>query len=323
MFIKFTSFVICLALSAGLSAQAVANAVLNQTTVETGDTFNLRILLHSAPAEPLKVDFSAWAPFITTQNIVSESKWSRTGSRWQRQYTLIVFDSAQLLLPSLQVLLRSGQKVPTNPVELIVKPTPAGTEVSDAENIRDIMREPTHWLDYWPWAAGGVVVLTLLFFFSRKKPQSVQVVALPPPVVQAPPHEATLQQLAHLEQQKPWKNGQTDQFYADLSMIMRTYLERRFNVPALESTTREILPLLKQTDFPDQQSKTLQAILYQSDMAKFAAQPPTEQFHEKNLLNAREIVLASSSSNAIQRYRNPQVKSSVDPPQPSSTYKPL
>ena len=294
MFYKITLFLFCMVFTAGLSAQAVANAVLNKTTVETGDTFTLRILVHNAPAEPLKVDFTAWAPLVTTENIVSESAWSRTGRRWQREYTLLVFDSAQLALPSLGVILRNGDKLPTNTVELTVKPTPAGSEVSDAEPIRDIAREPTHWTDYWPWAAGALAVIFLLYFFRRKKPQLVQVAVAAPPPPQVPPHEITLQQLAALEQQKPWKNGRTDQFYADLSMILRTYLERRFQVPALESTTKEIMPLLKKTDFPDQQSKILQEVLYQSDMAKFAQQPPSEQAHEKNLHNARKVVMASS-----------------------------
>lgn len=294
MIYKITLFLFCLALSTGLSAQAVANAVLNKTIVETGDTFTLRILVHNAPAEPLKVDFTSWAPFVTTENIVSESQWSRTGRRWQREYTLLVFDSAQLALPSLNVILRNGEKLPTNTVNLTVNPTPAGAEVSEAETIRDISREPTRWTDYWPWAAGGLVVLLLHYFFGRKKPKPVQVAIAAPPPPQAPPHEITLQQLAALEQQKPWKNGKTDQFYADLSMIIRTYLERRFQVPALESTTKEIMPLLKKTDFPDQQSKILQEVLYQSDMAKFAQSPPSEQAHEKNLHNARKVVMASS-----------------------------
>jgi hypothetical protein len=291
---KITLFVLCLAIAAGLSAQAVANAVLNKTMVETGDTFTLRILVHNAPAEPLKVNFAAWAPFITTENILAESKWSRTGRRWQREYTLLVFDSAQLSLPSLDVILRNGEKILTNSVQLTVSPTPAGTEVSDAETIRDIVREPTLWTDYWPWAAGALAAMFLLYFFRKKKPQPMPVAVAAPPPPQAPPHEITLQQLAALEQQKPWKNGRTDQFYAELSMILRTYLERRFQIPALESTTREILPLLKTTDFPDQQSKTLQEVLYQSDMAKFAQQPPSEQAHEKNLHNARKVVMASS-----------------------------
>ena len=269
----------------------------------------MRVLLNGVRAEPLKVDFKSWYPFLSPENILSESPWSRAGNRWQRQYTLVAFDSAQLELPPLTIRMRTGDTLLTNPVEISVRPTPTGKEVSDAEHLRDIVREPTLWTDYWPWAAGAVVLLVLVLWFFRKKPQPIQQVVHAP--VQAPAHEITLQQLAVLEQQQPWKHGKTEQFYAELSMIIRGYLERRFNIPALESTTREILPLLKKTDFQQKQSETLRDLLQQSDMAKFAQTPPPDQLHEKNLVKARQIVMVSAQSSVNQK---------VTPPAPDKPY---
>ena len=303
MSLKFTLFASCLAFSASLSAQAVANAVLEKSTVETGDTFTLRVLLNNVRAEPLKVDFAAWKSFLPSENILAESPWSRIGNRWQRHYTLVAFDSARQELPPLIVRMRTGDTLLTNPVELSVRPTLAGKDISDAEDIRNIVREPTLWTDYWPWAAAALALTGLSVWFFRKKPQPVQ--QLVPIPVQAPPHEATLQQLAVLEQQKPWKHGKTEQFYADLSMIIREYLERRFNIPALESTTREILPMLQKTDFQETQREALRDLLQQSDMVKFAQKTPAEQVHEKNLIKARQIVMTSAQSPVHQRVTSP------------------
>ena len=303
MSLKHTLFACCLAFSAGLSAQAVANAVLEKSTVETGDTFTLRVLLNNLRVEPLKVDFKSWYPFLPPENILAETPWSRAGNRWQRQYTLVSFDSARLELPPLTIRMRTGDTLLTNPVEISVRPTPSGKEVSDAETIRDIVREPTFWTDYWPWAVGAAGLVALFLWFFRKKPQPVQ--QFVPAPVQAPVHEITLQQLAVLEQQQPWKHGKTEQFNAELSMIIRGYLERRFHIPALESTTKEILPMLKKTDFQAQQSETLRELLAQSDLAKFAQTPPPDQLHEKNLLKARQIVMASAQS-AVKQVQSPE-----------------
>jgi hypothetical protein len=115
----------------------------------------------------------------------------------------------------------------------------------------------------------------------------------PPPV---PPHQVALQKLTILEQKQLWKHGGVEQFYAELSLIMREYLENRFRIPALESTTREILPLLQNTGFPENLKNVLREILHESDMTKFAKHPPPEQFHEKALNMARQLILSITQS---------------------------
>lgn len=212
-----------------------------------------------------------------------------------RRYTLIAFDSATLELPPLTVHLRSGDELLTNPMQITVWPTPAIADVNDAEPIRDILREPILWVDYWPWAASVLVCLMFAKWFFRKKPAPVAAIQQPsPPAI--PAHERAMQQLAVLGQQKLWKQGRLEQFYTELSMIMREYLEKRFNVPALESTTREILPMLKKTNFPPNLTGSLHEILQEADMAKFAQNPPPDHFHEKALDDARHLVAATSNA---------------------------
>lgn len=280
-------------LAVGLAAQRSANAVLDRNKVETGDTFSLRILVNGSVAAPQKVDFSSWKEVLPAENIRVTSDWTQVGKRWQRQYTLVAFDSAQLVLPPVLVQIRPGDTMLTNPVEISVWPTRTGSDVSDADGIRDIQREQGHWTDYWPWAAGGALLLAVVFWMFRKKPAPAPI---PQPVsIPIPTHEITLQQLTTLEQKKPWKHGQTEQYYASLSMILREYLERRFHIPAMESTTREILPMLQKTDFPVQQKETLQDILHQSDLMKYAQITPSDSYHERALIKARQLVMASSS----------------------------
>ena len=296
MKIKYGIIALCLAFVANVAAQPGANVVLDKTRVETGDTFTIRVLVAGVNAEPRKVEFSPWQPFLPPENILSESAWSRSGSRWLRQYTLVAFDSATLELPPLTVHLRSGEQVLTNPLQITVWPTPATADVNDAEPIRDILREPTLWTDYWPWAVGALVFLIFAKWFFKKKPVPVAAIQAPPPPG-IPAHERALQQLAVLGQQKLWKQGRLEQFYTELSMVVREYLENRFKIPALESTTREILPMLKKTDFPQNLSGSLHEILQEADMAKYAQNPPPDHFHEKALDHARHLVTATSNSN--------------------------
>jgi hypothetical protein len=279
----------------GAAAQGSVNVVFDKNTVEAGDTFVLRVMVANVSAEPSKVDFSTWKELLPEENILSQSRWVRTGGRWVRQFTLIAFDSASLQLPPLKVFLRSGEAVASNPLVITIKPTYATADVSTAEPIRDIHREPPLWADFWPYAVGAIFLFGLIYWFSkRKKPKPAPIVPTSPPTPMIPPHERALRQLAILEKQKLWKQGKLEQFYAELSLIVREYLENRFSVSALESTTREIVPMLKSKGFPENLKDTLHQILHVADMAKYAQNPPPEEFHEKALDEARRLVKATS-----------------------------
>ncbi len=276
-------------------AQTSASAILNRPVVETGDTFTLRVLVGGTQVEPKKVDFAAWyATSFSPENVLSQSAWSRSGGRWVQEFTLITFDSATLRLPPLTVRLHLRDSVLTNPLELAVRPTSAKADVRTAETIRDIRREPVHWTDYWLEALCVALFVSLVvWYFRRKKTPPPVLPSTPPPPPPTPVHELILEQLAALERQKLWKQGQVVQFYAELSLIVRTYLERRFGVAALESTTREILPMLKNTDFPSGQSEALRNLLQEADMAKYADRLPPEQSCENAIAAARRLVIAT------------------------------
>lgn len=280
-------------------AQTAASAVFDRAVVETGDTFTLRVLVGGTQVEPKKVDFGAWyAAAFSPENVLSRSAWSRSGERWVQQFTLIVFDSARLRLPPLLVRLHLGDSVLTNPLELVVRPTPAHADISSADPIRPILREPPHWTDYWLEALSATLFTALVLWYFRRKKTLPPAPAPPQPEPLQPPkpplHEQVLGRLAILERQKLWKKGHVAQFYAELSLVVRDYLEQRFGVAALESTTRHILPMLKNTGFPAAQHEALRHLLHEADMAKYADHLPSEQTCEHAIAAARRLVIATA-----------------------------
>jgi hypothetical protein len=286
---------LCCAVQA--QAQMTANATLAPAHVETGDTFTMRVMVSGTNVEPREVNFHTWAAVPAAPEVLSHSGWRKSGPQWVQQFTLIAFDSATLSLPPVTVKFHLGDSVRTNALQLLVTPTQATPDLAAMDTVRDIRREGDDWTDYWPVA---VVLLVLLiagrWYLLRKKPKP-QPVAAPVAVQPAVPvHEQTLAKLKALEHQKPWQKGQIKEYYVDLSMIMREYLERRFNIPALESTTREILSLLKTTSFPEQLQPTIRDMLMQADLAKYAQGRPPDAFHEKALQNARLMVHQTTSN---------------------------
>ncbi len=295
----FLRYGCCLGILLGLGwplragAQIQANAAFDRSGIEAGDTFSLRVLVSGARVAPKRVSFAAWNHQLPPENILSRSEWSRSGAQWVQRFTLITFDSATLDLPPLTVQLHLEDTVQTNPLQLQVGASHTRAELRDADGIRDIRREPTQWYDYWPWALGALVVVFLAARYLRRKrkrpkPAVVPLAPLAPP---APPaHVVALEKLDALEQRQLWQNDQLSEYYAGISLIVREFLEHRYAIPALESTTREIETLLNNTPFPDKQKAPLNHLLQQSDLVKYAEIPPPKSYHEQAMEKARTLV---------------------------------
>lgn len=281
------------AAACNVAAQGTAYASLQPDRVETGDTTSLFVLVSGVNAQPEEVNFGSWASVFPAANIIGRSGWKHSGDQWAQRFTLISFDSATLELPPLTVKPAIGDPMKTNALRLTVFPTPGSAETADMEKIRDIRRESVLWTDHWPWAAGALVLMTLLIWWMRKtrkkpRPAAIMQPAAAPPV---PPHERALQQLIELKSRQLWKSGQVKEHYAELSLILREYLETRFDIPALESTTIEILKILSEKDFPKNLNVKINEILSGSDLVKYARSQPGDNYPEKILEQTRELVV--------------------------------
>lgn len=283
-------FFLCLTTVRGQNA----SLTLEPRRIEPGDTATLRIMVSGVSAQPESVDFSPWKDLLPPENILSRAGWQRNGTVWLYRCTVIAFDSAILQLPPVAVRLHLGKSLETNAVQWQVVPKAISGDVSGMAPMRDLHREPVRWTDYWPWAAGALAILLLIVWRMRRRRKKTPVraapVAAPPPVREIPAQELALQKIDVLARQRLWEKGELKTHYVELSLLLREYLEKRYRISALESTTREILQLLKSTDFPLNLTASLRELLEQADLTKYARTPPPPEYHEKSLQNARDLV---------------------------------
>jgi len=102
----------------------------------------------------------------------------------------------------------------------------------------------------------------------------------------APPkaHEVALEKLQLLRAKELWQQGKIKEYQSELTYIVREYLEERFEIQALESTTVEIVQELEQKDITEEHKTELTDMFRMADMVKFAkATPPVEV--QSTLLN--------------------------------------
>lgn len=142
---------------------------------------------------------------------------------------------------------------------LHVQSTLSETNATQLSDIKDIIKPPLRLSPkLWVPLLILLIVLIAVLLISRflNKPRTILQIAPP-----EPPHVIARRALEALRS-KPWK---PEPFFTELSLIVRTYLENRFELNAPESTTEE----LSRTLSPEHKQQ-LMPFFEQSDLVKFA-----------------------------------------------------
>lgn len=132
-----------------------------------------------------------------------------------------------------------------------------------------IFKELTHYLKWGLLIllAAFAVVFAVYALIKHKRNEPIFVKPKP----QEPAHVVALRQLDQLKEQKLWQRGLVKEYYSSLTDIARGYLNGRFGLQAMESTTSEIMQMTKDVPEIDKDlRKNLQDLLERADFVKFA-----------------------------------------------------
>lgn len=215
----------------------------------------------------------------------------------EQQFVLTSFEAGEYEIPAITIdfeengLIKSASAIA--PLPLKVSSIPVNPERDTLRPIKDINREEVRISDFiFP----VVIVLTLLallgfsiYYLLRRKRNQLPAVTLPPPPP-PPAHETALQKLLELEQSDWLDQGEVNAFQTRLTYILREYLEGRYNIHALESTTDDILESLRQIEIRDEWRVQLRQMLQTADLVKFAKAEPPLSFHVEALYSVKTFV---------------------------------
>ena len=109
------------------------------------------------------------------------------------------------------------------------------------------------------------------------------------------PHDEAYKALAVLHYSDLLKRGEIKLYFLRLSEIIRQYLERRFQIHALEWTTQELLVVLKDQIGNDKR-KLIEPFLLTCDLVKFAKYVPQPIEIQEQIRQAKHIVDITKAS---------------------------
>jgi len=294
----FITFFFAVITLVSISAQTIqVNAQFDSTAILIGDQIKLRIEMERQ--HDVRVQFPVWTDAISNNIEIIEiypldSIQTADGRVRLIQDILVTsFDSGRHVLQPIRFPFSTADgivdTIATRQMYLDVSTVPL-YENQDIADIKPIYKLPIGWADILPWLLylGAFLLVAALVGFAiyafirwrNNKPIFI------PSKPAEPPHIIALRELDKLRSEKLWQNNRTKDYYTRLSDVVRTYIEGRFGVMAMEMTSDEIIADLKNTGFEDNNLVSrLNKLFTTSDLVKFAKAEPLPDENETSMLD--------------------------------------
>ncbi len=231
----------------------------------------------------------------------------------EKKYLLTSFDSGSYVIPQQEILI-SNKKYVTDSLLINVATVKVDTTKQGLYEIKSIKSEPKTFDDYkhlW-WILIPVLLLIagILYVIFRKKKEKII------PKVHVAPIQEAMQRLVELDGKKLLQQNKIKIYYSELTDIVRTYIEKDIKIPALESTTNELIETI--TDFNESSKlgiskatiQQLKQVLQSADLVKFAKSKPIVE----EIKNDRTIIehILKDTEGAVHKKRVQEAEATQD-----------
>jgi len=270
-----------------------ATLVTDTTEIHVGDLLTARLSVrHAADAAVRWPDSLDLGPFEVSSFRPNPPVVEGDEAQTTAVLTITAFELGELEIPSIELTLVDGaggeSTVATNPVVVGVTSVglDEGGDIRDVKGPRSIAR---NWLLLWPWAAALAILAILVAWVVRRRRARVAPSSRPvePP---KPAHEVAYEALSRLESSSLLERGEIKRYHIAVSQIIRTYIEGRFRVRALELITPEIVAGLVAAGIQPELRAEVQGFLEACDLVKFARHRPGAEECRSLLALARRLV---------------------------------
>jgi len=277
---KFKLYILFFLITSTLFAQKVTTSI-DSTKKKIGAEFKLT--LKASVNKTDKVVFSKAKNFGALEVIESyKIDTIKSNDKYVliKKYGLTQFDSGKYTIPRIQILI-NGKPSFSDSLKVEVADIKVDTLKQKMYEIKDIIPVETS-SDWWKYFLGILLLFGLGFLAfwllkkHYKKPEKVEEIVYKSPIEKA---TSLLQQL---ERKELIQRGEIKSYYSELTDIARTYIEEEIHIPAMESTTSELIVSLrnvsknKKLKLSKESLENLEKVLMQADLVKFAKVKPLD-----------------------------------------------
>ncbi|QBZ97045.1 protein BatD [Flavobacterium sangjuense] len=303
---KFKLYILFFLLSTSLFAQKVTTSV-DVTKNKIGAEFKLTL---KTDVDTLsKVKFPEAKNFGALEVIQSyKIDTIRNGARYEliKRYGLTQFDSGKYVISRVPVLI-NGKPVFSDSIKVEVNDVKVDTLKQKMYDIKNIAQVESPLGTWWIYllillaiAAAGYFIYQ--FIKKRQNQPKAEVIVFKSPIEKA----TTL--LQQLEVKELWQKGEIKHYYSELTDIARNYIEEEIHIPAMESTTSELIDGLrraakqKKLKLSNETVENLEKVLMQADLVKFAKVKPLdyEIEEDKKRISSSIVIIHKSIPEVVE-----------------------
>jgi len=211
-----------------------------------------------------------------------------------KKYGLTQFDSGRYTIPSIKILI---DKKPfySDSIKVEVAAVKVDTLQQKMYDIKDISSVDEGMGNWWIYTLIVIAILGIgafVYWYVKKR----QLKKIEEEVYKTPIEKAT-GLLNNLEQKELVQKGEIKEYYSELTDIARNYIEEAIHIPAMESTTSELIAAIRDASTKKKMTLTpetvenLERVLRQADLVKFAKSKPLDFEIKEDKNKIQKVIL--------------------------------
>lgn len=204
------------------------------------------------------------------------------------------FDSGMWIIKPIPYVV-NGDTAYSNQLSLKVLPVDV-SQMQDIHDIKPVEAVPFNLLDWlpdywWAWLLALLLIGGAIWLYRKYYKKGIN--PLKPSRKRLPPYEEAMINLQNLKAAQLWQRGQEKEYFTGLTDILRVYIDRRFDINAVEMTSSQIIDTLKRNEETKAVNEQLEMILEVADIVKFANARPLADDNEVAYQRAVNFVEAT------------------------------
>lgn len=287
---KIVYIIVLLISFIGISQENPIKVSADTTFIRIGEQFVYKIIVEGSKKEVIFPKLDS----LQNLEVVKSFPIDSLKNKLEKKYLLTGFDSGQYAIPQQKIRI-NHKKYLTDSLVINVATVKVDTTKQKMYPIKAIKSEPKTIEDYvyQLWWIPVILLIALavaLYFILRKKKTKIVFKK------QIPPMQEAIQRLQKLDKTDYLKENELKKYYTELTDIIRTYIEKDIHIPALESTTNELMETITDINkssnlqISKETLQKLKNILQSADLVKFAKSKPLISDAEKDRIVTEQIL---------------------------------